>query len=251
MNASDREIIICPDPAALATRAADLFRALAAEAASEYRSISVALAGGSTPRALYALLASDAYREPIQWPLIHFFWGDERYVPADDKDSNYHMAAETLLSKAPIPEANIHRMATGDADEAAAARAAAAEIAAHFSLAPGAWPRFDLVLLGLGDDGHTASLFPGKPALDERAQIVVATPPGRLPPPVDRLTLTLPALNAAAHVVFLVAGAGKAETLARVLAAPDGDAALPASLVRPAGRLTWIVDEAAAANLPR
>ena len=129
MDAPNREIIICPDPAALATRAADLFRALAAEAASEYRSISVALGGGSTPRAMYELLASDAYREQIQWPLIHFFWGDERYVPPGDKDSNYHMAAETLLSKVPVPEANIHRMPTEDPDEAAAARAAAADIA--------------------------------------------------------------------------------------------------------------------------
>lgn len=249
MDDATHEVIICRDPDELATRAAELFTALAAEAALEWRTISVALAGGSTPRTLYALLASDKYRERINWPLIHFFFGDERYVPADNKDSNYHMAYESLLSHIPVPPANIHRMQTDNPNQEAAARAAEQDIIAHFKLEPGQLPRFDLILLGLGDDGHTASLFPGKPALDVQDRLVVATPPGRLPPPVDRLTLTLPVLNAAANVAFLVAGQGKAAMVRDVLHAP-ADSALPATMVNPTdGRLIWIMDAAAATEL--
>ena len=234
------------DAAALARQAADLFTTLATEAAQEYRSLSVALGGGSTPKAMYELLASDAYRERIQWPLIHFFWGDERYVPADHPDSNYRMAYDALLSRVPVPAANIHRMATEDSDEEAAARAAEQDLREHFKLAAGDLPRFDLILLGLGDDGHTASLFPGKPAVAITDRLVVATPPGRLPPPVDRLTLTLPVINNAAHVVFLVAGAGKAAALQSVLH-PGAGESLPASRVQPTdGTLHWLTDQAAA-----
>jgi len=237
------------DAAALARQAADLFTTLASAAAQEYRSLSVALGGGSTPKALYELLASAAYRERIQWPLIHFFWGDERYVPADHADSNYRMAYEALLARVPVPAANIHRMATDSPDEEAAARAAEADLRDHFKLQPGQLPRFDLILLGLGDDGHTASLFPGQPAVEVTDRLVVATPPGRLPPPVDRLTLTLPVINHAAHVVFLVAGAGKAAALQGVLH-PVAGAALPASRVHPtAGTLRWLTDQAAAGSL--
>ncbi len=236
------------DAAALARQAADLFTTLATEAAQEYRSLSVALGGGSTPKAMYELLASVAYRERIQWPLIHFFWGDERYVPADHPDSNYHMAYDALLSKVPVPAANIHRMATENPDEEAAARAAEADLRAHFKLEAEGLPRFDLILLGLGDDGHTASLFPGKAALAVTDRLVVATPPGRLPPPVDRLTLTLPVINAAAQVVFLVAGAGKAAALKGVLHPVAGED-LPAARVRPTdGTLLWLTDRAAAAQ---
>ncbi|MGI8586585.1 MAG: 6-phosphogluconolactonase [Chloroflexia bacterium] len=246
------EILIAHDPADLAHRAADLFVETASEAALEYRTIAVALAGGSTPKALYELLTSDAYRTRINWPLIHFFWGDERYVPADDQDSNYRMAYDALLSKVPVPAANIHRMSTDYPDEDEAARAAEQDLADHFKTPPAEMPRFDLILLGLGDDGHTASLFPGKPTLNERQRLVVATPPGRLPPPVDRLTLTLPVLNAAARVVFLAAGAGKAEIVRWVLHEAPGDSPLPAQMVQPTdGRLTWMLDEAAAAEMPR
>jgi 6-phosphogluconolactonase len=239
------------DAAALARAGADLFAALAAEAAQEYRSIAVALAGGSTPKAMYELLASPAYHGRIAWPLIHFFWGDERYVPADHPDSNYRMAYDALLSKVPVPEANIHRMRTEDPDQEAAARAAEADIREHFKLQPGDLPRFDLILLGLGDDGHTLSLFPGQPAVDVTDRLVVASPPGRLPPPVDRLTLTLPVANAAARVVFLLAGAGKAATLRQVLHPTGGDR-LPAARVRPTdGTLLWLTDQAAAAEVAR
>jgi 6-phosphogluconolactonase len=247
---AEREIVVCRDPADLAARGADLFADLAASAALEYRTISVALAGGSTPKAMYGLLAAAPYQESIQWPLIHCFWGDERYISPDDKDSNYHMAWEALLSHVALPDANIHRMPTEPADENEAAILAERDIMAHFRLATGELPRFDLILLGLGDDGHTASLFPGKPALEVRDRLVVATPPGRLPPPVDRLTLTLPVLNAAAHVVFLVAGAGKATTVRQVLDSSPDAAPLPAQLVQPTdGRLTWLLDAAAAEQL--
>jgi len=248
---AEREIVICRDPADLAARGAQLFADLAAAAAQEYRAISVALGGGSTPRAMYELLAAEPYHASVQWPLIQCFWGDERYVPPDHKDSNYHMAWETLLSKVPVPEANIHRMPTEPPDEDAAAVLAERDLRAYFRLATGEVPRFDLILLGLGDDGHTASLFPGKPTLEVHDRLVVATSPGRLPPPVDRLTMTFPVLNAAAHVVFLVAGAGKAAVVRQVLEG-GSDPPLPAQLVQPTeGRLTWLLDEAAAEQLSR
>lgn len=246
------EIVICRDPADLAAQAAERVAGLVTAAGLEWRSISIALAGGSTPRALYQLLAAPPYHGQLQWPLVHFFWGDERAVPAGDKDSNYQMAWDALLSKVPVPEANIHRMVADGPDLDAAARAAEAALVAHFKPAPGELPRFDLVLLGLGDDGHTASLFPGMPSLDEQTRLVVASPPGRLPPPVDRLTLTLPVLNAAAHVLFLVSGAGKADTVRQVLDPPAGAPSLPAARVRPAGgQLTWMLDAAAAGALAR
>ncbi|HUS16794.1 MAG TPA: 6-phosphogluconolactonase [Chloroflexia bacterium] len=250
MDTPTVEIVVCRDAADLAARAAERFAELADEAAAEYCSLSVALAGGSTPKALYDLLAAPPYHGRINWPLVHCFFGDERLVPPTDKDSNYGMAHATLLSRVPIPEANIHRLPTEDADADAAARAAEEDLRAHFNPAPGALPRFDLVLLGLGDDGHTASLFPGQPAVEEETRLVVPTPPGRLPPPVDRLTLTLPVINAAAHVIFLVAGAGKAAAVRQVLAPEPDGALLPAARVQPSnGTLTWLLDDAAATEL--
>ena len=165
--------------------------------------------GRLDPKGLYRVLAQEPYRSQVPWELVHVFWGDERCVPPDHADSNYRLAYDALLSQVPLPETNIHRVPTEAGDCAEAAADYAQELVTFFHLERDALPRFDLVLLGVGDDGHTASLFPGKPALDERQALVVATPPGRLPPPVDRVTLTLPVLNAAAHVVFLVDRGGQ------------------------------------------
>jgi len=249
MSSDELELIVSRDAEQVSRRAADLFLRLAREAEARYRSFTVALSGGSTPKGLYARLAQEPYRTQVPWNLIHVFWGDERCVPPDDADSNYKLAADALLSQVPLPETNIHRVPTDPGDCAQAAADYAQELVTFFGLEGRALPHFDLILLGVGDDGHTASLFPGKPALDEREALVVASPPGRLPPPVDRVTLTLPVLNAARQVVFLATGAGKREIVNRILAgvdATEGDL-LPAQRVRPAnGTLTWIIDQAAA-----
>lgn len=248
MSSDELELAVCRDAADVSRRAADLFLRLAREADARYRAFTVALSGGSTPKGLYARLAQEPYRTEVPWNLIHVFWGDERCVPPDHADSNYKLAYDALLSQVALPETNIHRVPTDTGDCAQAAADYAQELVTFFGLEGRALPHFDLLLLGVGDDGHTASLFPGQPALDEREALVVASPPGRLPPPVDRVTLTLPVLNAARHVVFLATGAGKREIVARILAgrdAAEGDL-LPAQRVRPAdGTLTWIVDQAA------
>ncbi|HET9000839.1 MAG TPA: 6-phosphogluconolactonase [bacterium] len=206
---------------------------------------SLCLAGGQTPRDLYQVLATE-YRDTIPWPRLHLFWGDERYVPPDDAQSNYRLVRESLLDHVPIPKENVHPMPTNlpDPNDAAAAY----EQTLRERLSP-PWPRFDLVLLGMGSDGHTASLFPGSPALAERTRWV-ATSRASVEPRV-RLTLTLPVLNRAALVFFLVAGAEKADILRRVLAGPSEPVPYPAAAVRPEdGRVVWWVDQQAARSLP-
>jgi 6-phosphogluconolactonase len=206
---------------------------------------SLCLAGGQTPRALYQVLATE-YRDTIPWPQLDLYWGDERYVPPDDAQSNYRLVRESLLDHVPIPKENVHPMPTDlpDPDDAAAAY----EQALRERFSP-PWPRFELVLLGMGSDGHTASLFPGSPALAERTRWVV-TSRASVDPRV-RLTLTLPVLNRAALVFFLVAGAEKADILRRVLAGPPESAPYPAAAVRPEdGRVVWWVDQQAARSLP-
>jgi 6-phosphogluconolactonase len=249
MSSDELELVVCRDAAEVSRRAADLFVRLTTEADAHYRTFTVALSGGSTPKGLYALLAEEPYRTQVPWSLVHVFWGDERCVPPDHADSNYKLAYAALLAKVPLPETNIHRVPTERGDCAGAAADYAQELVTFFHLEGRALPHFDLLLLGVGDDGHTASLFPGKPALEERDALVVSSPPGRLPPQVDRVTLTLPVLNAARHVVFMATGVGKREIVTRILAgveATEGDL-LPAQRVRPAGgTLTWITDQAAA-----
>ncbi len=261
------EIVTLPDPHALAAEAARRFVALAAEAIAQRGRFTVALAGGSTPAELYRLLAQTPWREQVDWPRTLIFFGDERCAPPDHAWSNYRMAAATLLDHVPLPPGNICRMA-GERPPADAARDYAAALRRAFGLAGSARPRFDLVLLGLGDDGHTASLFPGTAALAERRRLVVANdPPGYVQPAVSRITLTFPALNAARAVMFLVAGAGKAEKVQAILGAAESghperntgrfDAGveskdLPAGQVRPRqGRLIWLLDRAAASELTR
>jgi 6-phosphogluconolactonase len=241
---TEREEIVCADIDDLAGRAAAEWARSAAEAIARAGRFAVALSGGNTPRALYTKLAGEPFRSRIAWDRIHFFWGDERSVPADHADSNYRMTYETLLARVPVPPANIHRIET----ERGAAEAAAAYEAAlrdFFALWPGVFPRFDLILLGLGEEGHTASLFPGSAALAERERLVTAVYVEKLK--TDRITLTLPVLNSAAEIAFLVSGRSKAEVVKQAL---RDRADLPAARVSPSdGRLLWFLDQEAAAFL--
>jgi 6-phosphogluconolactonase len=235
------------DLEALARGAAEAVAGAAARAVAEHGRFTIALAGGSTPRRLYALLADARapFRARIPWGRVHVFFGDERHVPPNDPDSNYRLAREALLDH--VRAGSVHRM-RGDLPDAAAAAAAYEEELERFfgaSVADGPPPALDLVLLGLGPDGHTASLFPGSGALEERRRWVAAPWIARLR--AHRLTLTLPVLDRAREVLFLVAGADKADALAHVLGGGDGEAPLPAARVRPGGGAPrWYVDRDAA-----
>ena len=245
--ASDATLTVCADPAALAETAANLIIDVATEAVRERGRFMLCLAGGETPRATYARLALPAFSERVRWDRTWAFFGDERVVPPDHPESNYRMAHETLLSRVPIPPAQILRMRGEDADAEGAAAAYAAALAEVFGTRRSELPRFDLVLLGLGVDGHTASLFPGSPVLREvfRTVAAVHVTAAQIP---QRLTLTFPVLNAAARVIFLVAGAEKAKVVKAVL---SDQAMLPAALVRPTdGELIWLADRAAAVLHP-
>jgi len=241
----DAELVIVPDSEALAHTAAQRFADLARAAAESRGRFSVALSGGSTPHALYRLLAKEPYRSQIPWEQVHLFWADERCVPPDDPGSNYWLANETLIAHVPIPPENVHRVA-GELEPKAAAQAYERELRHFFCGLP---PRLDLALLGLGSDGHTASLFPDSEVLEETEQLAVATTAFYDGRPAERVTLTLPALNAARQILFLVSGIEKAGIVQTVLANVQGR--LPAGRIRPvAGQLTWLVDAAAAARVP-
>jgi 6-phosphogluconolactonase len=236
---SEAEMVVLPDPPALAARAAAwlLDAALGTEGP-----FAVALSGGSTPRALYALLAQPPYLASFPWARTHWFWGDERFVPHDDPESNYRMVREALLSKAPIPAANVHAIPTEGLGADAAAKAYEGVLKAFYradALDP-TRPLFDVQLLGLGPDGHTASLFPGQPVLEERIRWAAADlGPGGL----SRITLTYPVLESSRRTAFLIAGAEKRDILARLRAGADD---LPAARLRPEGGLRLFVDAAAA-----
>ena len=242
------EFRVYPDGASLARAAAEHFATLATEALAARGRFAVALSGGSTPHPTYALLASPEFAGRVDWPRVHVFWGDERGVPPDHPDSNYRMAREALLDHVPLPAHNVHRI-HGEMEPQQAAAGYEHTLRAFFAQHPGRpSPRFDLILLGMGDDGHTASLFPGTAALHEGARWVVAHYVHKLR--VWRVTLTPVAINAAAHVTFLVSGAGKAERLRQVLNGPYQPDVLPVQIVRPTdGRLLWLADAAAAAQL--
>ncbi len=244
------EIEVLEDAATLAHAAARRFVAEARASVDRQRRFAVALAGGSTPAALYRLLAQEPYRAQVDWAETLVFFGDERCVPPDSRDSNYQMACETLLDHVPLPEANVFRI-HGEWPAQRAADAYALQLRAQLGHDPRPWPRLDLLLLGMGDDGHTASLFPGMPAVDIVDQVVVASGvPDYVQPNVARVSLTLPVLNAAARVLFLVAGAKKAAAVARVLGPSRAAEPLPAGLVRPEdGSLSWLLDQAAAQRL--
>lgn len=237
------------DPARLTEAAAQHFLDCAQQAIEQRGRFTVALSGGSTPRALYERLAQPDMRDRIDWTLIHVFWGDERTVPPDHAESNYRMAYDALLDHVPIPGKNIHRI-SGEMAPAAAASEYEANLRRFFATGrkDSSGPvraRFDLVLLGMGDDGHTASLFPGAPAITEQRHWVAAYLVEKLG--VWRISLTPLAINAARQVTFLVTGQAKAVRLNQVLYGPYHPHILPAQVVRPdEGRLLWMVDEAAA-----
>jgi 6-phosphogluconolactonase len=239
------ELRIFDSPADLFRGAAEEFCALAEEAVMRRGKFAVALSGGSTPKSLYQLLASGTFPN-LPWDKTYFFFGDERHVPPDHPESNYRMANEAMLVRVPVPAANVYRIPAEMKDADAAVSAYEQTLRSFFRLGPNEFPRFDLILLGLGPDGHTASLFPGSAALSESTKLVVANWVEKFK--TYRVTFTFPVLNHAACVMFLACGADKAGILREVLENPQAD--LPSQKVRPTnGRLVWIVDRAAAAGL--
>jgi 6-phosphogluconolactonase len=236
------EIKIVADATELSRIGAAEFDHVARNAVQARDRFTVSLSGGSTPRALYSRLAQAAPNLP--WDKIYFFWGDERHVPPDDQDSNYRMVRETLLSQAPIPPEHVFRMYAENPDAARVAEEYERTVREFFGLKPGELPRFDLVLLGLGPDGHTASLFPGSAALREGSRLVVANWVEKFRH--YRLTFTAPVINNAAEVMFLVSGAEKAAALRAVLYSNASAEEFPAKLIQPRnGQLIWLVDRAA------
>ncbi len=254
MGRSAHEVEVAPTAAALMDAAAEMLVGAAAEAIRTSGRFTLALSGGSTPKTLYALLATPRYAPRIDWARTHVFFGDERCVPPDDPSSNYRMAREALLDGVPLPSINVHRI-RGEDDPAAAAAAYERELRTAFATPvgaprPRAGARFDLVLLGMGDNGHTASLFPNLRAVRETERWVMAEYVAEVS--MWRVTLTPVVLNAAATAAFLVSGRDKAPMLHRVLEGPVDIDALPAQAIAPAdGRLRWLVDAPAAAELAR
>jgi 6-phosphogluconolactonase len=226
------------DPAALARRAAEWMTATALAARGELR---VALSGGSTPKALYSLLASKDFRDRFPWQRVAWFWGDERFVAHDHPDSNYRMARQAMLAKVPVPPENVHPIPTdGDPKDAARRYEQTLREAYGAPVLDPARPLFDVMLMGLGADGHTASLLPGDAVLDERRRWVAMVAHGR---PEIRITMTYPVLESSRHVAFLVAGAAKAPILQAIR---RGGSDAPAARLRPIGDLIWFIDAAAA-----
>jgi 6-phosphogluconolactonase len=219
------------------------------QAVAQRGRFTLALSGGSTPKNLYTLLATNA-RTSLPWDRTYFFWSDERHVPPSDPESNYRMAEEAMLSKVPVAASNVFRVPTENPDAAAAAEAYEQTLRKFFTVEAGQLPRFDLILLGMGPDGHTASLFPETAALRERSRLVVANWVEKLK--TSRITFTLPLLNAARCVAFLVSGTDKASVLHEVLEGNAPGEQYPAKLVRPAdGKLIWFLDRAAASGLTK
>jgi 6-phosphogluconolactonase len=242
-----QQIRIFDDGAALAEAAALHIVARARAAVDEHQRFTIALSGGSTPRAVFERLARADLSAQMPWSQTHVFWSDDRAVPLDHPDSNYRMACESLLAQVPIPKENIKPVLSQVEDLDAAAQHYARVIQATV---PGSPPRFDLLLLGMGPDGHTASLFPRSPQLQAGDALVVATPVAPLKPHVRRITFTATLINAAHEVLFLAAGGDKAEMLRRVLEGPRQPEDLPSQLVAPgSGTLIWMLDQAIAREL--
>lgn len=237
-------VVVLPDLDAMSREAAGLFVLLSQAAIAAHGRFAVALSGGSTPRAFYSLLAQERYSGPVEWNKVHLFWADERCVPPDHPASNFKLASETFISSRMLPPENIHRI-RGEKDAAAAAGEYEQDLRTFF--AGEGVPAFDLVILGVGEDGHTASLFPGAAAVKEMKRMAVPVPRKR--PEPDRVTLTLPLLSSALHVLFLANGKTKAAVLREII--DEGNrTGHPAGLVRPSrGSVRWLLDRDAASQL--
>jgi 6-phosphogluconolactonase len=228
----------------LARGAAEYFVARSGEAVAQKGFFTVALSGGSTPKSLYQILADadEPFHAQVPWSRTHFFWSDERHVPPDHPDSNYRMAHEAMLSRVPVPESNVHRVHSENPDASTAANEYEQTL---LQLTKQTLPQLDLILLGLGPDGHTASIFPGSEVLHETKRLVAAPWVEKFN--AHRITMTLPLLNNGASILFLVSGAEKAEIVKQVL---EGPKLFPAQAVEPThGQLVWMLDEDAAKNL--
>jgi 6-phosphogluconolactonase len=241
------ELRVYASAEAVADAAAELFVELCEQSVRERGRFVVALSGGSTPKRTYELLASSRFSRRVDWRRVELFWGDERYVPKDDPNSNFRMTSEALLSHIAIPSQNVHAVPTEITPAEAAATAYEAELRRAFGDARSI-PQFDLVYLGLGTNGHTASLFPHSPTLKEESRLFVADFVAEVN--TWRLTMTAPVLNRGRVVAFLVAGREKADVMRQVLTGVRDPERLPAQLIAPEGKLLWIADEAAASMLP-
>jgi 6-phosphogluconolactonase len=244
ISSTHPQVRVLRDLEAVSLAAAGLVSSIAEGAIAGKGRFAVALSGGATPRRLYSILGAAPFRERIGWEKVHLFWADERCVPVDHNESNYRLVAGTLLRRVDLPKDQVHRI-RGEEEPERAAREYEEDIRLFFG--PAAAPVFDLVLLGAGEDGHTASLLPGSPAVREKKRLVV--PVYREPPKHSRITLTLPALNQASHILFLASGHAKAAVVHEIL--EDGNPKqYPAGLVRPVnGTITWMIDREAAALL--
>ncbi len=243
----DAEFIVEPDVPALIARTAERIAQAAETSISLRGRFSLVLSGGSTPKVLYELLASDPWKSRIDWSNVHLFWEDERWLPSSNPQNNYRMTYTALTSKVPIPAANVHAIHTDSGTPEESAQQYERVIAEFFGNSPVV---FDVILLGLGTNGHTASLFPHRPTLHAEKHTVVADFVEEVK--MDRITLTAPVLNAAYEIGFLVTGAEKAEVVQEIVEGPYDPERLPAQLIRPShGKLTWYLDALAAARLPR
>jgi 6-phosphogluconolactonase len=249
VQTQNRKLQIVENGEALSLTAAEMMVSLALKKLKTKESFAVALSGGSTPKNMFGILANDAVlRGRMPWDRVHFFWGDERHVAPDHSDSNYRMTNETMLSRVPVPSENIHRIQAENPDAGKAAEDYEQELRRFFKLETEQLPPFDCVFLGMGPDGHTASLFPGTQALHERERLVVSNWVAKFQS--HRITMTTPVLNNADTVIFLVSGEEKAEPLRVVLEGQMQTDRFPAQLIEPThGKLLWLVDQAAAGQL--
>ena len=248
MRDQGKELVVCRDAEDLYQQAAERIVRLAGEAVSATGRFTVALSGGTTPQTLYSLLASDQFQPLMAWSKIHLFFGDERCVPSDHPDSTFGMVRVSLLAPVPIPWENVYPIQTEKGDAPSVAAEYEKTLKGFFGLTEGQKPRFDLILLGMGTDGHTASLFPGPPALEKTEGLVTATYVQKLQS--HRISLTASAINQAANIIFLISGQSKASVLKEVLEGQDQPVRLPAQRIAPVeGKLLFMVDQAAGSKL--